>query len=261
MHKCPKCGPEVDLIRKRVGICLNIMAKKDGIDKYDVSALTCLKCNLGFASKNKYIFYCDQCDFKMHPDGDCLLAEQYHARKRAQEKRRLAALAEQETNSTVTGSLQQDQDVPANSSSSKQTTTAGSTIAAATTAVTAGVLGIQQEKTVIAEKFERENAELTKKVKELEDKMRGMSEQYAESLAENGQTIQSLQDKQKQDEQRYKKDLEMARMEREKEIVDLKTQIDLANENQQNEQTYQKKHLEDQKQIKNLSQKNSNLVD
>lgn len=113
--------------------------------------------------------------------------------------------------------------------------------------MTAGVLGIQQEKTVIAEKFERENAELTKKVKELEDKMRGMSEQYAESLAENGQTIQSLQDKQKQDEQRYKKDLEMARMEREKEIVDLKTQIDLANENQQNEQTYQKKHLEDQK--------------
>lgn len=113
--------------------------------------------------------------------------------------------------------------------------------------MTAGVLGIQQEKTVIAEKFERENADLTKKVKELEDKMRGMSEQYAESLAENGQTIQSLQDKQKQDEQRYKKDLEMARMEREKEIVDLKTQIDLANENQQNEQTYQKKHLEDQK--------------
>ena len=82
MHKCPKCGPEVDLIRKRVGICLNIMAKKDGIDKYDVSALTCSLCSLGFASKNKYIFYCDACDHKMHPDGDCLLAEQYHARKR-----------------------------------------------------------------------------------------------------------------------------------------------------------------------------------
>lgn len=96
MHKCPKCGPEVDMIRKRVGICLNIMAKKDGIDKYDVSALVCQKCNLGFASKNKYIFYCDQCDFKMHPDGDCLLAEQYHARKRMQEKRRLAALQQNE---------------------------------------------------------------------------------------------------------------------------------------------------------------------
>ena len=82
MHKCPKCGPEVDLIRKRVGICLNIMAKKDGIDKYDVSALTCVMCNLGFASKNKYIFYCDTCDYKRHPEGDCLLAEQYHARKR-----------------------------------------------------------------------------------------------------------------------------------------------------------------------------------
>ena len=82
MHKCPKCGPEVDMIRKRVGICLNIMAKKDGIDKYDVSALICLKCNLGFASKNKYIFYCDQCDYKMHPNGDCELAEAYHARKR-----------------------------------------------------------------------------------------------------------------------------------------------------------------------------------
>jgi hypothetical protein len=72
MHKCDKCpGGTVDLIRKRVGICLNIMAKKDGIDKYDVSALTCQKCNLGFASKNKYIFYCDQCDNKIHPDGDC----------------------------------------------------------------------------------------------------------------------------------------------------------------------------------------------
>ena len=92
MHKCPKCGPEVDMIRKRVGICLNIMAKKDGIDKYDVSALTCYKCNLGFASKNKYIFYCDVCDYKMHPTGDCELAEAYHARKRMQEKRRQAAL-------------------------------------------------------------------------------------------------------------------------------------------------------------------------
>lgn len=93
MHKCEKCpGGQVDLIRKRVGICLNIMAKKDGIDKYDVSALICHKCNLGFASKNKYIFYCDQCDNKIHPDGDCLLAEQYHARKRLQEKRaKLAA--------------------------------------------------------------------------------------------------------------------------------------------------------------------------
>lgn len=90
MHHCDKCGPSVELIRKRVGICLNIMAKKDGIDKYDVSALTCTKCNLGFASKNKYIFYCDVCDNKVHPDGDCLLAEQYHARKRLQEKRRLA---------------------------------------------------------------------------------------------------------------------------------------------------------------------------
>lgn len=100
MHPCTKCGPEVDMIRKRVGICLNIMAKKDGIDKYDVSALTCNKCNLGFASKNKYIFYCEKCDFKMHPDGDCLLAEQYHARKRMQEKRRLAALQSDEAMAT-----------------------------------------------------------------------------------------------------------------------------------------------------------------
>jgi hypothetical protein len=38
---------------------------------------------------------------------------------------------------------------------------------------------------------------LKKKVHELEEKMRGMSENYAESLAENGQTIQSLQDKNK----------------------------------------------------------------
>ena len=91
MHACDKCGPHVEMIRKRVGICLNIMAKKDGIDKYDVSALACHKCKLGFASKNKYIFYCDVCDNKIHPEGDCLLAEQYHARKKLQEKRRLAA--------------------------------------------------------------------------------------------------------------------------------------------------------------------------
>jgi hypothetical protein len=71
MHQCSKCPGNPDMVRKRVGICLNIMAKKDGIDKYDVSALVCFKCNLGFASKNKYIFYCEQCDNKIHPEGDC----------------------------------------------------------------------------------------------------------------------------------------------------------------------------------------------
>lgn len=140
MHPCTKCGPEVDMIRKRVGICLNIMAKKDGIDKYDVSALTCNKCNLGFASKNKYIFYCEKCDFKMHPDGDCLLAEQYHARKRQQEKRRLAALQSDEA---MVAGMAQDQDVPANSSSSKQQAAAGAVTTVpgtsiASTAMTAG---------------------------------------------------------------------------------------------------------------------------
>lgn len=76
--------------------------------------------------------------------------------------------------------------------------------------------------------------------------MQEMSEGYAESLAENGQTVQSLQDKIKQDEQRYKKDLEFARMEREKEIVDLKSQIEYFNEKSQTESIYQKKHLEAQ---------------
>lgn len=119
MHTCEKCGPHVEMVRKRVGICLNIMAKKDGIDKYDVSALICYKCNLGFASKNKYIFYCDQCDRKMHPNGDCELAEQYHARKRLQEKRRLAVEAAEKENGG-SGSQQQDQDVvPATSAINK----------------------------------------------------------------------------------------------------------------------------------------------
>ena len=103
MHRCDKCGQSVDMIRKRVGICLNIMAKKDGIDKYDVSALTCFKCNLGFASKNKYIFYCDSCDYKIHPDGDCLLAEQYHARKRLQEKRAKLAAEKAAEEAVATG--------------------------------------------------------------------------------------------------------------------------------------------------------------
>jgi hypothetical protein len=42
-------------------------------------------------------------------------------------------------------------------------------------------------------------------------------------------------------------------MEREKEIIDLKTQIEHFNEKSQTESIYQKKHLEDQKQIKNLT--------
>ena len=66
--------------------------------------------------------------------------------------------------------------------------------------------------------MEQDNVDLKKKVQELEEKMRGMSENYAESLAENGQTIQSRQDKNKQDEQRYLKDIELARTERDKEI-------------------------------------------
>ena len=65
-----------------------------------------------------------------------------------------------------------------------------------------------------------------------------MSENYAESLAENGQTIQSLQDKNKQDESRYQKDIELARMEREKEIVELKSQIEHYNQNSQMEEVF-----------------------
>lgn len=74
LHKCPKCGPNQDLTRKRVGICLNILAKKDLIDKNDLDALVCGDCGLGFASKNKYIFFCDVCNYMLHPDGDCELA-------------------------------------------------------------------------------------------------------------------------------------------------------------------------------------------
>ena len=66
----------------RLFIEANLDKAESNDPKYDVSALTCSLCSLGFASKNKYIFYCDACDHKMHPDGDCLLAEQYHARKR-----------------------------------------------------------------------------------------------------------------------------------------------------------------------------------
>lgn len=91
--------------------------------------------------------------------------------------------------------------------------------------------------------------------------MQGMSENYAESLAENGQTVAGLQEQIKQDENRYKKDIEMAKQDREKEIESLKNQIEHWNENHQNECIFKKKHLEDQKQMKNLTQKNSNLVD
>lgn len=49
-----------------------------------------------------------------------------------------------------------------------------------------------------------------------------MSENYAESLAENGQTVASLQDQIKQDENRYKKDIEAAKQDSEKEIESLK---------------------------------------
>lgn len=84
-------------------------------------------------------------------------------------------------------------------------------------------------------------------MRQLELKMQEMSEGYAESLAENGQTVQSLQDKIKQDEQRYNKDIELARLEREKEIVELKSQIEHWNENHQNECIFKKKHLDDQK--------------
>jgi hypothetical protein len=75
LHKCGKCSKDQDLTRKRVGICLNILAKKDLIDKNDLEALNCGGCNLGFASKNKYIFFCDVCNFMLHPDGDCELAK------------------------------------------------------------------------------------------------------------------------------------------------------------------------------------------
>ena len=74
LHKCPNCTDQ-DLTRKRVGICLNILAKKDLIDKNDLEALVCGKCSLGFASKNKYIFFCDGCNYMLHPDGDCELAK------------------------------------------------------------------------------------------------------------------------------------------------------------------------------------------
>jgi len=81
LHKCPKCSDQ-DLTRKRVGICLNILAKKDLIDKNDLDALKCGKCELGFASKNKYIFFCDACNYMLHPDGDCELAKLHQGKNK-----------------------------------------------------------------------------------------------------------------------------------------------------------------------------------
>ena len=87
--------------------------------------------------------------------------------------------------------------------------------------------------------------------------MKVMTESYAETKEENAQIVQSLQDQIKENEQLYNERIERATLEKEKEVQEMKVQMQNWDENHQND--IKQKHLDDQNKIKNLTQKNTAL--